>query len=633
LERIVLRALEKDRELRYQTASDLRAELKLLRREREPPRIPAAGLARYPPSRRSQPRRFTLALVLGGASLAALGTYVLTMHEPARPFQRATFARLTNQPGPEIYPSLSPDGNLLVYQSRATGKWDIYLQKIGGSNAVNLTKDSSEDDTQPAFSPDGERVAFRSERDGGGIFLMGATGENVKRLTDFGFNPAWSPDGTEIVCSTGSFLNRPEERGTSRHGQLFRINVASGQSRVIPGNIDDAVEPHWSPHGHRVAYWGIVGGARRDLWTVAASGGDPVRVTDDPYVDWNPVWSVDGRYLYFSSDRNGSMNLWRIPIDEVSGKSLADPEPVTTPSLYSGFLSFSRDGRRLAYAQQVHNWNMYKMRFDPEKEAAEGRPEAVTRGSSEAVYPDVSPDGQWIAFTTRVAPEDVYVVKTDGSGLRKLTDDVYQYAIPRWSPDGRQIAFFSNRSGSSQIWTIRPDGGGLEQLTDAPSGCQTPVWSPDGKRLVCTRFGEMPLILETGKSWKDQVPQALPAPGEPDASFSVWSWSPDGLWLAGSMIRKDGRQLGTAIYSFESRKYERFLPSRLGGNWLRDSRRLLFEFQGKLHLLDTQSKRRREVFSVTPYEILPQFRLSPDNRFIVFTLDSTESDIWLMKFE
>src|SRR6266550_4166782 len=114
---------------------------------------------------------------------------------PTVALKTATFTQLTDQPGPEYFPSLSPDGKSLVYASRISGNWDIYLQRVGGRNPVNLTKDSPADDTQPAFSPDGERIVFRSEREGGGIYLMGATGESVRRLSDFGYNPVWSPDG------------------------------------------------------------------------------------------------------------------------------------------------------------------------------------------------------------------------------------------------------------------------------------------------------------------------------------------------------------------------------------------------------------------------------------------------------
>jgi Tol biopolymer transport system component len=116
---------------------------------------------------------------------------------------------LTDLPGQEIYPSLSADGKSFVYASRVSGNWDVYLQRVGGKNPVNLTRDSAFDDTQPAFSPDGERIAFRSERDGGGIFIMGATGEFVRRVVDFGYNAEWSPDGKEIVVATSSLL-RPQ---------------------------------------------------------------------------------------------------------------------------------------------------------------------------------------------------------------------------------------------------------------------------------------------------------------------------------------------------------------------------------------------------------------------------------------
>jgi TolB protein len=157
---------------------------------------------------------------------------------------------------------------------------------------------------------------------------MGLTGENVRRLTNFGYNPAWSPNGKEIVCSTRSFI-RPEDR-YSLGAKLFRVNVATGETRAIPA-IDDTLQPAWSPRGYRIAYWNSPKGSR-NIRTVAAMGGNRVPVTDDVALDWSPAWSPDGRYLYFSSDRGGSMNLWRVRIDEASGKVLIGPEPFTTPA-------------------------------------------------------------------------------------------------------------------------------------------------------------------------------------------------------------------------------------------------------------------------------------------------------------
>ena len=95
--------------------------------------------------------------------------------------------------------------------------------------------------------------------------------------------------------------------------------LGPGNQRLVAGP-EDAVQPSWSPHGHRVAYWGLRGG-NRDIWTVPAKGGEPVAVTADPHLDWNPVWSPDGFHLYFSSDRGGSMNVWRVKIDENIGEA------------------------------------------------------------------------------------------------------------------------------------------------------------------------------------------------------------------------------------------------------------------------------------------------------------------------
>ena len=134
-----------------------------------------------------------------------------------------------------------------------------------------------------------------------------------------------------------------------------------------PDSVPDAVHPNWSPHGHRIAYWAVRGG-QRDIWTVSADGTHPVAVTEDAALDWSPVWSPDGNYLYFASDRGGSMNLWRVRIDEKSGKVFGRPEPVTTPSPYSGPISISRDGKRIAYVHQTTTANIRKAAFDPIKE-------------------------------------------------------------------------------------------------------------------------------------------------------------------------------------------------------------------------------------------------------------------------
>jgi len=142
----------------------------------------------------------------------------------------ATLARLTDLPGREWFPSLSPDGNFFIYARKTGNRNLLLLQRVGGGMPLGVPADSPRDDTQPAFSPDGQLIAFRSERDGGGIFVMGATGEALRRVTDFGFNPAWSPDGKEILCATAGIVN---PRIRKQRSQVFRVSLASGERRLV----------------------------------------------------------------------------------------------------------------------------------------------------------------------------------------------------------------------------------------------------------------------------------------------------------------------------------------------------------------------------------------------------------------
>jgi len=653
LERIVRKALRKDKEERYQTVKDLLIDLRALRKELEAeierssaPAISsmpvrgqsAAATAHYPSSAEYivteiKHHKRAAALILGilivSVTVLLYVLYRRNLLNKEAPAIKATFTQLSDQPGPEYYPSLSPDGKSFVYAGFAAGNWDIYLQRVGGKNPVNLTKDSPSDDTQPAFSPDGERIAFRSEREGGGLFVMGATGESVKRLTDFGNNPAWSPDGKEIACANEGPVD-PALR-SNPNSRVWVVSVATGERRQV--TKEDAIQPNWSPHGNRIAYEGRRNKAQRDIWTIPAGGGEPTEVTNDQAVEGSPAWSPDGKYLYFASDRAGSMNLWRVPIEEQTGKVLGPPEAVTTPSPYSAQLSFSLDGRRMVYSQILSRGNLQQVGFDPDKETVTGQPVWITQGSRWANTPNLSPDGEWLAFDSqRGKQDDLFVIKRDGTSLRQLTDDPYKDRQPRWSPDGKRIAFFSDRTGKWEVWIINSDGSGLKQLTYTPGGATNPQWSPDGTHLVYRNLGgTSPSIIEVEKPWTEQLPQLLPSMSDL-TNWGAWSWSPDGRKLAGNRLPVEA-PVSTLVYSLETQQYEQLTDFGRAPVWLSDSRRLLFLHQGKLYLIDSQSKNVRELLSVSPNEFGFGVTISRDDRQLYFSLVTTEADIWLMTLE
>ena len=633
----VEKALEKDPAERYQTMRELVVDLRRVARQSEAVSA-VSGRASRPPSKKW---RRVAPFALAGAAIAGVFAYWLlgTGRSPAEIPSQWSFSQVTDEPGQEVYPSLSPDGRSLVYASQASGNWDIYFQRVGGKTALNLTKDSAAHDTQPAFSPDGERIAFRSERGGGGLFVMGATGESVSRLSDRGFHPSWSPDGKQIAASTAGFAI--PEALTSRGGQLIVVEVATGKGRVI-SEAADVHQPHWSPHGHRIAYWGRPGEAgQRDVWTVAPSGGPAVPVTNDLPTDWNPVWAPDGRSLFFSSNRGGSMNLWQVQVDETSGTVLGRPQPVTTPSPYSGYVSLSRDGRRIAYAHVTSALNLFKVGFDPSREAIAGQPTAITHGTRPTNFPDLSPDGEWIVAMTGTgeAQEDVIVVRTDGTGLRKLTDDRHRDREPRWSPDGKTVACHSDRSGTFQIWTINADASGLRQLTDADVTMSNAVWSPDGTRMVVRRpargpTSERALVIDVRKPWNAQTPETVPFSLPGGVAFAAYSWSADGRKLALTAFGPDP-SAGTYSYDVGTRQVQKVSPLGQSGataRWLSDNRRLLVGHQGGLHLVDPAAGKTHEVLSVAPDAIVG-YSLSRDDRLIVYGLRTNKADIWVASSE
>jgi Tol biopolymer transport system component len=323
-----------------------------------------------------------------------------------------------------------------------------------------------------------------------------------------------------------------------------------------------------------------------------------------------------------------------VAIDERSGKVLSAPTAVTTPSSDCSLISVSQDGRRIVYTDQVFTSNLYRVSFDPDEQKAVGRHTPVTQGFKQATRPDLSPDGRWLAFGSWGRQEDIFVVRTDGSGLRQLTDDFYRDRGPRWSPDGRKIAFFSNRSGKFEVWTVRPDGSDLQQVTHANGQVAWPVWAPDNRRLIYTVFGQNPFLAPAALPAAAPTSQALPAPEQAGQFFNAWAWSPDGRKLAGFLQDRDGTFSGIAVYAFQTRSYTQLAEFGIDPIWLSDSRRLLFNHHGRIYLVDSATKKAQEVLSIAPYEIARRgFAISRDDRRIYFSLATTEADIWLLRLE
>jgi Tol biopolymer transport system component len=631
LDRIVRHCLEKSPEARFQSAGDVAFDLETLSGVG-----PRTGVsAGVPAVSRGGWWRF---VIVAAAGLGALALFVggrfsavrFNTESAARP---VAFHQVTDVPGVESSPSLSPDGQSVVYVAETNGRLALYLQRIGGRNSELLTGDSDADDWQPAFSPDGQRIAFRSERDGGGIFIMGATGESTTRLTDFGYNPSWSPDGREIVVATGSFILPTDiaEPGS----KLVAVDVSTGKTRAVL-SVGSAFQPSWSPHGYRIAYFGLHRGGQRDLWTVAAdgsgSGSAGVEVTNDPAVDWSPVWSPDGAYLYYSSTRGGTMNLWRLRIDEASGRVLGPPEPMTTPCIWAGQPSFSRDGSRFAYASLDWRSTLVKIGFEPGTGMTVGSAIPILKSTRPIRDHEISPDGRWVAFVQAGSQEDLVVARIDGTEYRRLTDDSHRNRGPVWSPDGQWIVFYSDRSGSYQLWRIRPDGSGLEQLTNDPRGFLFAFWSPDGSQLAAQFESGGGELIDMRSNARPRPARVIPPP---DPGSQVWpfGWTPDGKRLVTAVLGPDGTIPDLAVYSLETGRYERLDFVRNAywefPLWLSDGRRLVVRTPHGIYLIDSVTKKARMIVSVGGYSSGECVGITPDDRWITYDETGTEGDIWL----
>jgi len=590
----------------------------------------------------SRRRGLILGLALGavGAVAMSVATAWFTKRAYAPEPAWSDFTQLTDASGVETSPSISPDGESFVYVSRARGTADIYSQRVGGRNPTLVVGDSTVDELWPAYSPDGKQIAYNVA--GGGIFIVGATGESPRRLTSVGVQPSWSSDGTQIVYATG-------EAGSAYYIQggialeIARVNGGAPRALnvILPTGGTGRQQPSWSPSGARIAFLGIVNGVR-DIYTVATSGGTAVSLTHDVASDFAPSWSPDGRFLYFASDRGGSMGLWRVPVDATSGAPQGSPESVVTGTDVSMDLPhLAADGRTVIFRSTIQSVNPAALLFDPVTKRV-GPPVLLQHRTGVLTPTGVSPDGQWLLLVN--APDrhqDVFLMRSTGRDLSRLTDDDARDWEARFIGRGDSVVFRSNASGTYDAWSIRRDGSNRTRLTEFPEGVFGPVFSPDGSRLALSSFpaGDQDQTVRIGgPSWPMTRATSKAAVGVTvgTATLGVYNWSRNGRWLSGALFEPSGAITGHALYDVAAGKLRQLGNEAASGEiaFLPGDRQVVyFNTQGALIMQDIETLQRWVIADSLPFpaDVPKSIVASPDGRTLYYGAQQVESNIWMVR--
>jgi eukaryotic-like serine/threonine-protein kinase len=528
---IVERCLAKEPESRYASTRDLAQDLKQALGHLSETSSEAVAVARPKAARR---RGWTAALAL----LLAVGAVdiLLRWRTAARPAPRppATLKRVTFAPGLEDEPSFSPDGRFLAYTSDERGNLDIVVLPLSGGEPIRIDEGDS-DDGEPAWSPDGSRLAFVSARDHGGrlgvalnvgnlepylnakfgdILLVPALGGTAVKLVEDGYYPSWSPDGKRIV-----FMSNRD-----RQLNLWTVSADGGSPARLTKSADIDYQPAWSPDGNWIAYGSGGFTTNFELCVVAAAGGAPRKLTTDFGYVTKPAWSPDGRSILFSGERNGILNVWRIPFS-TDGRA-GSPSRVTLGQGQDTGVSVSRDGTRLAFAAARNDSNIWELTVDT------GSLRAVTSGVSEPDFPQPSPDGKTLLVSaTRTGESATWTVDFQGRFLSQLTTGVPGQPSAHWSPDGRWIGY--QREG--RLWLL-PIGSLSAQDTGVSSSA--PEWSPDGKSIA-TGFPQGPGEISVYSVEKRIARPVTSVKSEVDYP----TWSPDGKQIAFQLQRGPIREI------------------------------------------------------------------------------------------
>jgi eukaryotic-like serine/threonine-protein kinase len=575
LERIVDKALEKDRNLRYQSAAEMRADLQRLKRDSDSGRsaatTPAARSDFSSGARRdslsgaalaSKPGRGRTSWAVGGGlGFLVIALLIYFQSRPLPPPKVSGYVPVTHDGMPKIL--VGTDGARLYFNETYAGIAEV---SVAGGEVVHVSVPAPTMFLL-AVSPDGATLLMANELGAteftGPLWEVPVLGGSSRRLGEAaGQAAAWSPDGQMIAYANGYDLFVAKSDGTEPH--------------KLVSAPDQPFYPAWSPDGTTIRFTtGRTGGS---LWQVAVNGTDAhplFSVGHNAPVACCGRWTGDGKYFVFESRGN----IWAR--EEKRGLfRKGDSAPV---QLTSGPMTFSRplpsrDGKKLFVVGGLRRGELN--RYDAKSEAFVPFLSGISADSV-----SFSRDGQWVAYVS--VPEGaLWRSKSDGSQRIQLTYPPLTAVLPAWSPDGRQIVFYafsgndlnlnSLRLGSQKprLYTVANEGGPPRQLMQEESLDELdPSWSPDGTRIAFGGSLEDPnaiiRILDVSTHQVSTVP----------GSKGLFSprWSPDGRYLAAMPI--SSRSL--SLFDFAAQKWEEI--AKVGSsfpNWSKNGEYVYFQHQG-----------------------------------------------------
>jgi len=457
LEKIVARCLRKDPERRFQHMSDVKIALLELKEESESGRArPGAGAPGREDSKKRTPAAAAAILLVAALLVAASVGVTWWLTRRANGTRGLVLTKLTADSGLTTQPAISLDGKLVAYASdRAAapgpgGNLDIWVQQVSGGQAIRLTRHPA-DDGEPSFSPDGSTVAFRSEREGGGVYVVSTLGGDEKLIARQGRRPRFSPDGAQIAYWVGATGGAPTVQGTSK---IYAVASTGGPPQPLQTQFAAARYPLWSPDGKRVLFWGI---------------SDPqVRETDDWWVT-----PLDGG----AASKTGALAVFR-----KHGLGSQPGAYMIIPAEWAAL-----GDRVLFSAQSGDSTNLWQLRVSPRNGQVEGAPQRLTSGSGLEVQPAAAPGGA-IVFSSLRSSVEVWKLPVDtdrakvAGPMQKLTDS--GAAHPYLSANGKTVVFLSRRAGKTQVWLKNLESSKETYLALAPSSDGFTVISPDGSKAA-----------------------------------------------------------------------------------------------------------------------------------------------------